>query len=680
MKNNAVILVIILLIVAALLTLNGFFQQSLQIEMAEQFNRHQLILAQAEAENIQAYISRSRDELLRTAQFTSRFPVRTEGEYELVANSLRRDSRQVRKGIKFLDRNGSLQYGQWHTDAGSDDTNRDLVEAARSLCPGGVVIRQNEKRVLFIAPVCRSGIFDGVVAMFYDTQDIARSFLGSIKSGVRGYAWMMDGKGSLLFHPAQPDMVGRNLYKTDSSCFTCHKSFEVEKKIIEGTGDPYGRHVAPTGEDKVLAFSTASVGDARWIVVVSAPYSEVTTSIKTSMRFHTWLILFILLTTGVGTVLLINANRKRIKAEESIKHQKELERYAAELEDKVAARTRELSVEKEKLNTIVTAMGSGIMLLDAQGKILWINRTMQDIAGKDITGMTAGELLADSHVISSHTVNGLETALMTNLFGTSERTFQIITAPVKNESGTEGASIRLVHDVTEMKKMEMQMMHAEKLASLERLTSGIANEIGNPLTSVLSFVEVLLDREDDELKRETLETIDLHMNRIADILEGLSGFSKVQPLELRPCRLGSIIEEALSLIQYDKRVQEITIVRDLPPDLPEIRTDRSQLAQVIVNIVLNAADAMPSGGTLTIQGRRQNNTLAVSFKDTGVGIDKEHIGRIFDPFYTTKKQGTGLGLAVSYGIIKKLNGELSVESEPGKGSRFTITLLLNGKA
>jgi signal transduction histidine kinase len=278
-------------------------------------------------------------------------------------------------------------------------------------------------------------------------------------------------------------------------------------------------------------------------VAVSAPYSEVTMSIKRSMRFYAWIIILIFLTTSGVAATLIVLNRKREQAEERAKREKELE-----------------------------------------------------------------------------------------------------------------------------------MMHSEKLASLERLTSGITSEIGNPLTSVFSFVQVLTDMEEDEFKKETLETIFFHMNRIKDILKQLSGFSKMPPLELKPCKVNSLIEDSLSLIQYDKRVQDITIMRDLWPEMPAITTDGNQLSQVIVNIVLNAADAMPNGGTLTIRSRVKNNSIVIGFEDTGVGIDKEDLKRIFDPFYATKRHGTGLGLAVSYNIIKKLNGSLTADSDLNKGSRFVITL------
>ena len=546
MKRYIVIIGVLAIIISALVILSVFFQRTLQMETAEQFNRQQLLLANAEASNIQTYLSGAKEEMLHIAQSVSLFQIRKETDCRLLTNVVFKDSDDIKKQIEFLDRNGEIYFSRGNVHAEGSDEKK-IISSAQRLCPGDVQIEQNTKMISIVAPVCRYDSLIGAVVLTLDVQDIARTFLSPIKSGSRGYAWMTDEKGNLLYHPTHPNMVGRNLYKTDSSCFKCHKTFDVEKRIIEGRGDYHGKYVAPTGEDKILAFSTTAVGNARWIVVVSAPYSEVTMSIKRSMKLYAWIIILIFMTTsGVAATLLV-LNRKQEQAEERAKHEKELD-----------------------------------------------------------------------------------------------------------------------------------MMHSEKLASLERLTSGITSEIGNPLTSVFSFIDVLMDMEDDEFKKETLETIFFHMNRISDILQQLSTFSKTPPMELKPCKVNSLIEESLALIQYDQRVQDITVVRDFWPDMPAITIDGSQLSQVIVNIVLNAADAMPNGGTLTIRSRAENNSVVIDFEDTGVGIDKESLGRIFDPFYTTKEHGTGLGLAVSYSIIKKLNGSLTAESDLNEGSRFMITLPMKG--
>ncbi|HWR59306.1 MAG TPA: ATP-binding protein [Thermodesulfovibrionales bacterium] len=677
MKGYIVIIGILAIIVSSLITLNISFQQTLQMEMAEQFNKQQLLLANAEASNIQTYIDGIRKELIHVAQFIATFPMRGEKDFLLLTNGLFKGIGNVGKGIRFLDSEGKMLFSKG--DLTSDGTdNSDFVKMAKRFCPEGVLIRQDTKRVHMVAPVCRLETLTGALVITVGIQEIAKEFLSPITSGSRGYAWMMDDKGDLLYHPTQPGMVGKNLFKTDASCFKCHKSFDVEKKIIEGTGDHFGKHLAPSGEDKVLAFSKASVGESKWIVAVSAPYSEVTLSIQRSMKFYSWLIIMIFVTTSVVSVMLVFFYRKRTKAEELARHQKELESYAEDLERKVKNRTEELSSEKEKLNTIVSAIGSGIVLLDTHGKIQWSNQTMTEMAGKEVTGLFCEEICADCTIVGSYMVDEMQTEILSNLFGKRDKYFQVTTAPVKGVDGEIHGYIRLLQDVTEMKTMEEQMMHSEKLASLGRLTAGIAHEIGNPLTSVFSFVQILKEMEQDEFKKESLETIYFHMNRIADILKHLSGFSKTPHVELKSWQVNTLIEASLSLMQYDKRAKDVVIVRDLSADLPEITTDGNQLSQVIVNIVLNAVDAMPGGGTLTIRSTVKNGNIVIVFEDTGAGISKENLGKIFDPFFTTKEKGTGLGLAVSYSIVKKLKGSLTVESELNRGSKFVITLPTDG--
>ena len=644
-------------IILALVTLNIYFQRSLKMEMAEQFNHQQLLLAKTEALRIESYLSVIKEDMLHVAQFAAMMNLPKEADFRLLTDAVCRHIGDLKRRVVFLDSEGRIRFTRG-TMAIQELDDKYFAKAVKSGCQDDILIEQGLKRLRLTAPVCRSGSLTGALMVFIDLQDIATMFLSPIKSGSRGYAWMMDNKGTLLYHPTQPDMMGRNLYQTDSSCFNCHKSFDVEKKIIEGSGDFHGRYVAPSGEDKILAFSTSSVGSAKWIVAVSAPYTEVTMLIGKSMRVYSLFVMFIVLTMGFTSVILIIFFRKKAKAEE--------------LEHKVDIRTKELSTEKEKLHTVVSALGSGLILLDAKGKIQWVNQAMRDIAGRDISGKSCEEICSDYTIIGSYEEHGLQTEIISNLFGKSDRYYQMTTAPVKGEGGAIDGYIKLLQDVTEMKRTEEQLIHSEKLSALERLTSGIAQEIGNPLTSVFCFVQMLREVEHDELKKETIETIYSHMNRIADILKQLSGFSKMPQPELKPARVNNLIEDSLALMGYDKRVQDITIMKDLSPVLPEIATDGNQLRQAFVNVILNAADAMPHGGTLTIRSRRENDNIVIDFEDTGPGIAPKDLSRIFDPLSPT--EGTGLGLAVSYRIIKKLNGSMTAESEPDKGCRFVITL------
>jgi signal transduction histidine kinase len=250
--------------------------------------------------------------------------------------------------------------------------------------------------------------------------------------------------------------------------------------------------------------------------------------------------------------------------------------------------------------------------------------------------------------------------------------FQITTTTL---SGPDGKMqlLGLIHDITQIKKFEEQMSHSEKLASIGRLTAGIAHEIGNPLTSVFSFLQILREVETEEFKKGNLDTILFHINRIADIVRQLSGLSKLPPAAFKKVQINDLIESSLGLLQYDKRAKPIEVRKELS-ELPEIVSDANQLTQVFVNFILNAVDAMPEGGTLIIRSRENKDDIEVEIADTGVGIPRENLQRVFDPFFTTKDKGTGLGLSVSYGIIKRLGGDISVESEVDKGTSFTLNI------
>ncbi len=231
----------------------------------------------------------------------------------------------------------------------------------------------------------------------------------------------------------------------------------------------------------------------------------------------------------------------------------------------------------------------------------------------------------------------------------------------------------------QLKKIQAQLMQSEKLASLGRLASGVAHEINSPLTGILTFSHLLMRRLKDhpELHRE-LEVIVKETTRVSAIVRGLLDFARESKPQKRPCNINELILQTLSLVEHQAVFHDIRIVKSLDPQVPMILVDANQIQQVFMNILLNAADAMPAGGVLTITSKliSEDSFAQVRFSDTGIGIPEKNLNRIFDPFFTTKadKKGTGLGLAVSYGIIDRHRGQIEVQSEEGKGTTFTIRL------
>src|ERR1043166_9570256 len=212
---------------------------------------------------------------------------------------------------------------------------------------------------------------------------------------------------------------------------------------------------------------------------------------------------------------------------------------------------------------------------------------------------------------------------------------------------------------------EKQMQQAGKLASIGELASGIAHEIRNPLAGIGAAVEVLGDNGEitSEIRRQ--------IKRLNAMLCSLLDFARQREPEIGACDVVELVRPMLALVRPDAQKQHVTIVEDFPAELPSIRADAGQAQQALLNVLLNAIQAMPGGGTLTVSASANGN-VAIHVRDTGVGISEENLQKIFSPFFTTKHSGTGLGRAISRNIMEKHHGRIGVESAVGRGTTFTL--------
>jgi PAS domain S-box-containing protein len=240
---------------------------------------------------------------------------------------------------------------------------------------------------------------------------------------------------------------------------------------------------------------------------------------------------------------------------------------------------------------------------------------------------------------------------------------------------------RLVGDVQaqmdKLKRAQMQLIQAAKLAAVGELAAGVAHELNNPLTSVLGFTELLLHTPTfDDRTRADLETVASQARRARDIVRNLLDFARQTKPQRLPADVADLLHRTLELIRRHLEGSGVAIEEEYAPDIGLLDLDSGQMRQVFLNLISNAAQAMPRGGKLKLRIARQGDEVAISVSDTGYGIPPEVHDRIFDPFFTTKPagQGTGLGLPISLGIVQEHGGRISVESQVGQGSTFTIWL------
>jgi len=268
--------------------------------------------------------------------------------------------------------------------------------------------------------------------------------------------------------------------------------------------------------------------------------------------------------------------------------------------------------------------------------------------------------------------------------GQLARSFNRMTEDLKNanENLTQWAKTlekRVEERTQELREMHDFLIQSEKLASLGKMAAGVAHEINNPLTSILINAHLMLEK--GELKEDLQENLTLiaeETSRCAQIVKGLLEFARQTPSQKTKADINEVVERTVQLLDKQASVRNIKILTNLNPRLPLIPLDKNKIQQVFWNLMINACEAMPEGGSLTITSRlgATGRQIEVLFADTGFGIPRENIHKLFDPFFTTKSAGTGLGLAVSYGIIQQHGGAIDIKSEVGRGSVFTIRLPL----
>jgi len=234
----------------------------------------------------------------------------------------------------------------------------------------------------------------------------------------------------------------------------------------------------------------------------------------------------------------------------------------------------------------------------------------------------------------------------------------------------------LEEEAEQVRRMHAQMVEKEKIVAMGQLAAGIAHEIGNPLSSISSIVQMLKRRPSSDTNPQQLDLIQKHIQRISTTVRQLAGLAHPATERWEWVDPTTTLEEAVNLVAFDRRARRVKIAREVPAALPNTYVLRGQLQQVFINLLLNAFDAMEGGGLLKVRAKTRSRSIAFEFEDTGCGIPPEIGRRIFEPFFTTKEQGrgTGMGLAVSYGIVQKHGGTLDFMPRPGGGTVFRVEI------
>jgi signal transduction histidine kinase len=238
-------------------------------------------------------------------------------------------------------------------------------------------------------------------------------------------------------------------------------------------------------------------------------------------------------------------------------------------------------------------------------------------------------------------------------------------------------SRKMASDIRELQRLNEQLIRTEKLAAMGTLAAGVAHEVNNPLASISSLIQMIrADQRVDDETRDKLKLISTQIQRITQVTKDMTDFASARPSAKRPVDINEVIESSLRLASFDKGFQVLSIHRRFTSEMPKISADSDQMQQVFLNLFLNARDAMPTGGDLFVGSDLDEEDVRVVIRDSGAGIEDVAKKQIFDPFFTTKPagKGTGLGLAVCYGIMTAHGGSIEVNSKKNSGTEFIVRL------
>jgi PAS domain S-box-containing protein len=363
----------------------------------------------------------------------------------------------------------------------------------------------------------------------------------------------------------------------------------------------------------------------------------------------------------------------------------------ARLYDQLSAKASEIERLRQFGDSVVESLSDGLVVVDLRDRVLRWNRRMEGLVGVERTRALGADI---SEVFGAPFVATLRAARRENPSGAAlyrvpldlgageakhSLLLNIAVAPLQTADDTQNGWIIVLEDVTDRANLEEQLRLSEKMAAIGLLAAGVAHEVNTPLTGISSFTQMLLERAaPDDPKTQLLEKIEQQTFRAAKIVNSLLNLARPSGGETRVIDLNGVIGDVLALLEHQFKTHRIQVARHLDGSGVRVRGIEYKLQQVFLNLFLNARDAMPKGGWLSVTSTVSGDEALVEVADTGVGIPSEHLARIYDPFFTTKSdgRGTGLGLSVTYGIVQEHAGTLTCDSDPNHGTRFRLVLPL----
>ncbi|WP_022666432.1 sensor histidine kinase [Desulfospira joergensenii] len=694
------IIVIVALTALAFVAASAVMSQWSIREMSKivrnQFNQEQMVIAH----NVKHYIENRFSFLKREVDLAAKALGRGDSPDRAIRSAL---SRLVECGVSRIEvrdrRTGRAWYGKPFCRDVIHTSVEQTLPLPPALPPGTPLDQQvTDPRLssqgislAIISPVAPGG--DHLVVCHINLAWFLGSYLKTIRSGRTGYAWIIDKSGRFLFHP-DVSFAGKSAFEARQERDQNISFVEINKiqrdEMLhgrEGTGQYIsGWHRGLTGKmEKLIAYTPISIHDRpsqNWSVAVVAPVSEIEQAVRDRYmrQFFVQLGVVFAIIAGASVIMFFEV------------------KWSRRMEKEVTRQTGERVKTQSEYRSLVESAEDIIFTVDRQAVFLSMNSFTAGFFGcragdhirKDISSLVPETIARELRMMIQAVFQGAK-SMRRELGFLHHENLVFLDAnlvPVRTGNRPVTSVLCIARDITEHKKMERHLVQTEKMASLGTLAAGVAHEINNPLGVILGFCELMLGKKEPcSQEYEDLKIIERQGFHCKEIVENLLDFVRTgEESDYQRTGVNSCLENAIKIIRHRFEKEGIDLNTELGVNLPPVKAGFRKLQQVFLNLINNAADAMPRGGTLTIQTLMdlQSDMVVIRFKDQGVAIDDKDMDHIFEPFFTTKPEGkgTGLGLFVSYGIITGFGGAMECHSRKTRakdlvsgGTTFTIKLL-----
>jgi len=688
MKKRYMILISAFFIIVSVTLFISFYDKVKQ-ESIDNLNHTQMLHARQAAQGVEDFFDNWRRDLAVYSEIEDIKKMNERGKKFI--ESVYRSNAELIRAVTRVDARGRVMYTIPYDrkaigrDISSQDHMRQIMKTHRPVVSDVFSMVQGFSSIALHVPVFSNGTFEGTIAIAVNFQALAKKYFEVIKVGKTGYAWVISRDGTELYCPV-PGHVGNSVFTNCKDFPTILAMADEMLKQREGTAtytfDKIGEQsVYPIKKHAI--YMPISIGNTFWSIVVASSEDEVLSSLA-GFRNRLLIVIGIFLLGGVlfsyyglKAWFVIQEQMKRRHTEEALRE------------------------SERRFRSLVETTNDWVWECDENGIYTYASPKVKDIIGyepEEVIGkrvydfMDQNEARRVSTVFNNmiklrSTFAGLEN---TNIRKDGQKVvLETNGVPIFDASGKFLGYRGIDRDISERKRLETQLRQSQKMEAIGTLAGGIAHDFNNILTALMGYATLIqMQMDPSNPLRPYVNQVIAASQKAADLTKSLLAFSRQQPVTLIPLSFNNTVKEAEKLL---KRLltEDIEFHISLCKDDPIVMADKSQIDQILFNLVTNARDSMPHGGTLTIEtnlvnlddtfrhfhGYGEKGTYALlSVSDTGTGMDEATRERIFDPFFTTKEvgKGTGLGLATVYGIVKQHNGYINTYSEPGMGTTFHV--------